>query len=394
MTIPQSSLSFNTVKKINSVIAIAIALLALLFLAGCSSSPAAAPAPPPPALPVQTVAASTVTTYQEYPAAIEGTVNVEIRPQVSGALDKVFVDEGALVSAGQPIFKINDQPYRAALNNALASLHAAEAAQGNAQLEVEKLTPLVANKVVSDYQLKTAKAALQIAKANIESAKANVSTAQINLGYTTIKAPVTGYIGRLLKKQGSLVTPQDVEALTQLSDVHDVHVYFSLGEKDFVGFKDQYTGSTLKDKIKHLPPVTLLLADNSEYTRTGKIDMIDGQFDKTTGAITVRATFPNAQGLIRSGNTGKIRLSLVHADALTVPESATIEMQDKIFVFALADSNKVKKVPITIGGKNGDNYIVKDGLKAGDQIVLSGIDKLQEGAKIAPQKAADKVAKN
>jgi membrane fusion protein (multidrug efflux system) len=394
MTIPQSSLSFNTVKKINSVIAIAIALLALLFIAGCSSAPAAAPAPPPPALPVQTVAASTVTTYQEYPAAIEGTVNVEIRPQVSGALDKVFVDEGAFVSAGQPIFKINDQPYRAALNNALASLHAAEAAQGNAQLEVEKLTPLVANKVVSDYQLKTAKAAAQIAKANIESAKANVSTAQINLGYTTIKAPVSGYIGRLLKKQGSLVSPQDVEALTQLSDVHDVHVYFSLGEKDFVGFKDQYTGLTLKDKIKHLPAVTLLLADNSEYTHTGKIDMIDGQFDKTTGAITVRATFPNAQGLIRSGNTGKIRLSLVHADALTVPESATLEMQDKIFVFALADSNKVKKVPITIGGKNGADYIVKDGLKAGDQIVLSGIDHLQEGTKIAPQKAADKVAKN
>jgi membrane fusion protein (multidrug efflux system) len=394
MTIPQSSLSFNTVKKINSVIAIAIALLALLFIAGCSSSPAAAPAPPPPALPVQTVASSTVTTYQEYPAAIEGTVNVEIRPQVSGALAKVFVDEGALVSAGQPIFKINDQPYRAALNNALASLHAAEAAQGNAQLEVEKLTPLVANKVVSDYQLKTAKAALQIAKANIESARANVSTAQINLGYTTIKAPVSGYIGRLLKKQGSLVSPQDVEALTQLSDVHDVHVYFSLGEKDFVGFKDQYTGLTLKDKIKHLPAVTLLLADNSEYALKGKIDMIDGQFDKTTGAITVRASFANAQGLLRSGNTGKIRLSLVHTDALTVPESATIEMQDKIFVFALADSNKVKKVPITIGGKNGTDYIVKDGLKAGDQIVLSGIDHLQEGTKIAPQKAADKVAKN
>jgi membrane fusion protein (multidrug efflux system) len=394
MTIPQSSLPFNTVKKINSVIAITLASLALLFIASCSPAPAAAPAPAPPALPVQTVASSTVTTYQEYPASIEGTVNVEIRPQVSGALDKVFVDEGALVSAGQPIFKINDQPYRAALNNALASLHAAEAAQGNAQLEVEKLTPLVANKVVSDYQLKTAKASVQIAKANIESAKANVSTAQINLGYTVIKAPVSGYIGRLLKKQGSLVAPQDVEALTQLSDVHDVHVYFSLGEKDFVGFKDQYNGSTLKDKIKHLPAVTLLLADNSEYTHTGKIDMIDGQFDKTTGAITVRATFPNAQGLIRSGNTGKIRLSLVHADALTVPESATIEMQDKVFVFALADSNKVKKVPITIGGKNGENYIVKDGLKAGDQIVLSGIDKLQEGAKITPQKAADKVAVN
>jgi membrane fusion protein (multidrug efflux system) len=394
MTNPSLPYSFNTIKKINSVIAITLALAALLLLNSCSSAPAAAPAPPPPALPVAAVQQSSVTTYQEYPASIEGAVNVEIRPQVSGSLDRVFVDEGALVSAGQPIFKINDQPYRAALNNALASQHAAEAAQTNAQLEIEKLTPLVENKVVSDYQLKSAKATLQVAKANIESAKANVSTAQINLGYTIIKAPVSGYIGRLLKKQGSLVSPQDVEALTQLSDVHDVHVYFALGEKDFVGFKDQYAGLTLKDKIKHLPAVSLLLADNSEYAVKGKIDMIDGQFDKTTGAITVRASFANAQGLLRSGNTGKIRLSLVHNDALTVPESATVEMQDKIFVFTLADSNKVKKTAITIGGKNGENYIVKDGLKLGDQIVLSGLDHLQEGAKIAPQKATEKLAKN
>lgn len=393
MTTPALPYSFNTVKKINSIIAIALALASLL-LYSCSSTPAAAPAPPPPSLPVQTVQTSAVTTYQEYPASIEGTVNVEVRPQVSGSLDKVFVDEGAFVSAGEPIFKINDQPYRAALNNALASQHAAEAAAANAQLEVDKLTPLVENKVVSDYQLKTAKASYQVAKANIESAKANVSTAQINLGYTLIKAPVSGYIGRLLKKQGSLVAPADVEALTQLSDVHDVHVYFSLGEKDFVSFKEQYAGTTLKEKLNHLPAVSLLLADNSEYATKGKIDMIDGQFDKNTGAITVRASFPNKQGLLRSGNTGKIRLSLVHNNALTVPESATVEMQDKVFVFTLADSNKVKKTAITIEGKDGDNYVIKDGLKAGDQIVLSGIDHLQEGAKIAPQKPVEKVAKN
>ena len=369
-------------------------LLALvaLTLYSCSSAPATVSAPPPPSLPVASVVSGTQTTYQEYPASVEGTVNIEVRPQVSGALDKVFVDEGAFVKAGQPIFKINDLPYRAALNNALASLHAAVAAQGNAQLEIDKLTPLVANKVVSDYQLKTAKASYQVAKANIESAKANVSTAQINLGYTLIKAPVSGYIGRLLKKQGSLVSPQDAEALTQLSDVHNVHVYFSLGEKDFVSFKEQYPGETLKDKLKRLPAVSLLLADGSEYAKQGKIDVIDGQFDKTTGAITVRASFSNPQGLLRSGNTGKVRLSLQHIDAIMIPESATIEMQDKVFVFALADSNKVKKVPISIVGKSGTNYLVKDGIKAGDQIVLSGIDHLQEGTVIHPEKAADKVA--
>jgi membrane fusion protein (multidrug efflux system) len=388
--------SINNQQINNSIIimkSIYLALIALL-LYSCSSKPQTAVAPPPPSLPVVTIVTGTDTTYQEYPASVEGTVNVEVRPQVSGTLDKVFVDEGSFVSAGQPIFKINEQPYRAALNNAIASQHAAEGAAANAQLEIDKLTPLVQNKVVSDYQLKTAKAAYDIAKANIEQAKANVSTAQINLGYTLIKAPVSGYIGRLLKKQGSLVAPADADALTQLSDVHDVHVYFSLSEKDFVSFKEQYPGETLKDKLKQLPSVSLLLADNSAYTKQGKIDMIDGQFDKNTGAITLRASFANPQGLLRSGNTGKIRLSLQHKDALIVPVSATIEMQDKVFVFAVADSNKVKKQAITIIGKNGNNYLVKDGVKTGDQIVLSGIDHLQEGMVIHPEKATDKLAKN
>lgn len=367
--------------------------LVIIALASCGSPQQAQVAPPAPSLPVAEVQTGTQTTYQEYPASIEGTVNVEVRPQVSGTLDKVFVDEGAYVSAGQPIFKINELPYRSALNNALASLHAAEAAQGNAQIEVDKLTPLVENKVVSDYQLKTAKASYKVATANIESAKANVSTAQINLGYTLIKAPVSGYIGRLERKQGSLVGPQDLAALTELSDVHEVHVYFALGEKDFVAFKEQYPGETIKDKLKKLPFVSLLLADGTEYVKHGKIDIVDGQFDKTTGAITVRATFSNPQGLLRSGNTGKIRLSLEHKDALIVPESATVDMQDKVFVFTVGDSSKVKKQAINIIGKNGDNYLVKDGVKAGDQIVLSGIDKLQEGMVIHPEKqSAEKVA--
>lgn len=383
----------NTVKSSNNVMKTTTILLLAIFLYGCSNeSPQTAAAPPPPSLPVTSIISGTETTFQEYPASIEGTVNVEVRPQVSGALEKVFVDEGAFVNAGQPIFKINEQPYRAALNNALAAQHSAEASLINAQLEVERLTPLVQNKVISEFQLKSAKATAQVAKANIEQAKANVSTAAINLGYTLIKAPVSGYIGRLVKKQGSLVTPADLDALTQLSDVHDVHVYFALGEKDFVNFKDQYPGQTLKDKLQQLPAVKLILADNTEYAKPGKVDVIDGQFDKTTGAITVRAKFPNPQGLLRSGNTGKIRLSLQHNDALIVPQSATIEVQDKVFVFALADSNKVKKQAISIIGKKGSDYLVKEGVKVGDQIVLSGIDRLQEGMVIHPEKPADKVA--
>jgi membrane fusion protein (multidrug efflux system) len=386
----------NYPKSVNPMKSLAL-ILTLSVLYGCSPKPAPPQAAPPQALPVAEIHTDTATTYQEYPASIEGTVNVEIRPQVGGTLDRVYADEGAFVSKGQPLFKINENPYRQALNNAKASLHAAQGALANAKLEVEKLTPLVQNKVVSDYQLKAAKAAQEVAKGNVEQAQAAVGSAQINIGYTVIKAPVSGYIGRLLKKQGSLVTPTDAEALTQLSDVHEVHVYFSLGETDFINFKAQYAGSTINDKIKHLAPVSLVLSDQSTYTLPGHIDMIDGQFDKTTGAITVRASFPNAKGLLRSGNTGKVRLSLLHTNVAVVPQEATIEVQDKTFVYAVGDSNKVSKQPITIIGKSGTNYLVKDGVKAGQQIVLSGVDRLQEGMKISPQKAPEKataIAKN
>ncbi|GAA4137759.1 efflux RND transporter periplasmic adaptor subunit [Flavobacterium chungbukense] len=358
-----------------------------LVLGSCGDKNQAPTAPPPPVLPVLAITSANTTTDAEYPAAIQGTVDVEIRPQVSGNLDRIFVDEGAYVSKGQTLFKINERPFREQLNNALASLHAAEAALINANLEVDKLTPLVQNKVVSDYQLKTAKASQKIAAANIEQAKAMVGSAKINLGYTNVTAPVSGYIGRLPKKQGSLVSASDVEALTTLSDVHEVFAYFSLGETDFIHFKEQYAGSSLGDKIKKLPPVTLILADNSAYPKTGKIDMVDGQFDKTTGAITIRATFPNANGILRSGNTGRIRLGLNHDDAILVPQAATIEMQDKVFVFTVGKDNKVTKMPITVVGKSGTNYLIKDGVKTGDQIVMSGIDKLQDGQAIQPEKS-------
>lgn len=364
----------------------------LALAAGCAQQPESPPAvTPPPALAVTEVRASSETTYQDYPASIEGAANVEIRPQVSGLLDRILVDEGAYVRQGQPLFKINDAPYRERLNNALAAQNGAAGALADARLEVEKLGPLVENKVISEYQAKAAQTALSIAAANLERAKAEVSTARLNVGYTVIKAPVSGYLGRLLKKQGSLVGPTDTDALAQLSDVHEVHVYFSLAENDFTAFRAQYAGHTLEDKIKHLPPVDLILSSQSAYPTKGKVDMVDGQFDRNTGAITLRATFANAAGLLRSGNTGKVRLALLHANTLLVPAEATVEVQDKVFVYALGDSNKVSRQPIVVVGKSGTNYLIT-GLKGGQRIVTQGLDHLQEGQVIQPQAAAQPAA--
>jgi membrane fusion protein (multidrug efflux system) len=382
----------NAVRKSNNVMK-AMSLVLAIFLFACNRQERMQVANPiVQTLPVMAISNSNETTFLEYPAAIEGAVDLEIRPQVSGTIEKVFVNEGALVQKGQPLFKINELPYKEALNNAKALLQSAQAAALNAQLDIEKLTPLVANKVVSDFQLKSAKAAHQMALANVTQAKAGIGAAQINLGYTLIKAPVTGYVGRLPKKQGSLVSLADPTPLTQLSDAHEVHVYFSLSEDDFINFNEKYPGHTLAARLKNIPRVSLLLADNTEYPHPGKLDMVDGQFDKQTGAITLRATFPNQKGLLRSGNTGKLRLTMTHEQALAVPQEATMEIQDKIFIYSVSQDNKVSKQPITVMGTSGNSYLVKNGLKAGDRIVLKGMEGLKEGEIITPETTADLTA--
>jgi membrane fusion protein, multidrug efflux system len=370
--------------------AIALALLALLY--GCSGNTAAAPAAQAISVPVYPVTQHDAFTWQEYPVLLEGRTDIEIRPQVDGYLQTIFVDEGAFVKAGQPIFKIEDHRYREAFNNATGSLNVAEAALINAKLEVEKLTPLVDGKVISEYQLKSARATQKIAEGNKKQAEAAVASAKINLEFTLIKAPTNGYITRLPKKQGSLVSVADPLPLTTLSDNTEVHAYFSVGESDFIAFQEAYEGATLNEKLSHLPALSLVLADNTEYAQKGHIDMVDGQFNKTTGAITLRASFPNAKGILRSGNTGKVKLGLPHAGAVLVPQASTIELQDKIFVYTVDKANKVTKTPIIILGKSGTDYLVKDGVKSGDRIVYKGFEGLADGAVVNPEKIKPEVA--
>lgn len=364
----------------------------LLIYSCAKGNSAPVPAQQEVAVPVLSINSGNAVTYSEYPVTVEGRTNVEIRPQVDGYLDKVFVDEGAYVSAGQPLFKINDHRYAEALNNAQGALNAAEAALINAKLEVEKMAPLVEGKVVAEYQLKSAKASLKIAEANKKQAQAAVASARINLGYTLVKAPVAGYITRLPKKQGSLVSAADPMPLTELSDIAEVHAYFSLSESDFITFREKNAGKTLNEKIKNLPPVTLVLPNGTAYEHTGRIDMVNGQFDKTTGAITLRASFPNAQGLLRSGNTGRVKLGITHGNTVTIPQAATLEVQDKIFVYTVDKANKVAKVPVTIFGKSGTYYLVKDGLKAGDRIVYKGFEGLQDGTVVKPEAVKAEIA--
>lgn len=380
----------QTIRPTFGIRTLAVLLLlvaAIFFLYSCNSSAGNGGGyqMPTPSLPVITISSMPVTTHQEFSASLQGTRDIEIRPQVDGYLDKIYVDEGAFVRKGQALFHINDRPYSEQLNTAKAALAAAKANMVNAEINVSKIAPLVQNNVVSDVQLKTAQAAHDAAKANVEQAQAMVQSAAINLGYTTIKAPVDGYVGRIPHKTGSLVGLSTAEALTVVSEIKEVYAYFSLTEQDFLRFKNQFEGSTIEEKIKKMPPIELVLPDGSIYSQKGKVQTVTGQFDNSVGAISFRAVFPNAERLLRSGNTGKIRIPQLLSNALIVPQEATFEVQDKVFVFALGDSNKVASKPIVVAGKTPHYYFVDEGLQAGEKIVFPGTGNLQDGMVIQPQ---------
>lgn len=335
-------------------------------------------------LTVLTVASKPAVTYREYSASLEGTKDVQIRPQASGYLDRIFVDEGDYVKKGQPLFRINDALYVQALRQAKAGLQAAQAKLETANINLVKLNPLVQHQVVSEVQLDEARAAKDAARAGVAEAEAAVGTATVNLGYTLIKAPADGYVGRIPMKQGSLIEAGAAEPLTTISSVSRVYAYFSMSEGDFLAFKHQYPGKTLAEKIAAMPPVSLLLSDDSLYGETGRVEAVLGSFDKTMGTISFRAVFSNSSGLLRSGNTGKIRIPRPLVNQVVIPQQSTYELQDKIMVYTVGSTGQVEGKPVTVAGRSGHYYLVSGGLKPGDKIVYTGLGKLHDGMVIRP----------
>lgn len=339
------------------------------------------------ALPIIQVDTTTAITIKDYIGNIEGKVNVEIRPQVEGLLEQIFVDEGAFVKEGQPLFKVNPQPYQEVLNNMVATENVEKAKLKNAKLEIDRLKPLIDNEVIAEVQLQTAQSNYEIARASLAKASAAVASAKINLDYTLIKAPVSGYIGRMPKRIGNLVSKSDKEPLTVLSDVSEVYVYFGMSESDFLYFSKEnkkVDSTSMSSTGQFLPEVALILADGHEYAEKGKVDMINGQVNRTTGSISLRASFPNSQDVMRSGNTGTIKLKETNPHVILIPQEVTTSIQDKTFVYILDKEDKVKLQSIVLNGVSGTNYIVSEGLKIGDRVIKTGFDKLTEGMFVKP----------
>lgn len=363
-----------------------LAAAVAMFLSSCgqSSSNSAAGELPAPETDFVTLSQGMGNTQKEYPGNIEGIVNVDVKPQVTGYLQAVLVKEGQYVQKGQPLFRIMPDVYNEQVKNTDAGLKSALAAQATARLEVEKLRPLVDGKVVSDMQLKTAQANYNAATAQVEQAKAALGSSKINANFTLIKAPVSGYIGRIPNRAGTLVSPTDTIALTTLSDISTVQVYFSISEANYITYSKEGIFSGDSGNIQ------LILADGSIYNQKGRVEAGSGNIDKVTGSITMKAVFPNPDKLLRSGGAGKIVIGRTVDNIVELPISSVKDIQDKFFVFKLADSSKVAMVPVQIDGKTKDTYYVKSGVKAGDKIALNRIDMLQDGMKVQPKKVPAK----
>jgi membrane fusion protein (multidrug efflux system) len=361
-------------------------ILLLFILVGLSSCQQGKQAESKPKeLKVLTLNKDSVVISKDYPARIVGKVNVDIRTQVSGYISKIFVEEGDYVKTGANLFKIDDRTYIQQLHTAEANLKAAQAALINAGLEVEKYSLLSENNVTSDFQLRTAKAQYESALANVSQQKAAVETARINQGFTLIKAPVDGFIGRIPKRIGNLVSASDAQALTTLSDISEVYVYFSMSEKDFLLFNRQYEGGNMTQKIKKMAPVSLMLANGSSFRENGRIEVINGEFDTNTGAISVRATFKNPELLLRTGNTGRIIVPHIEHDVFLVPVLATTDVQNKIFAIRLTKDNLAERIVLNVEAKQGDDYIIRSGLNDGDRIVTQEIETIMDGELITPK---------
>lgn len=341
------------------------------------------------ALPVYNVDTASVELNTSFLGTVEGKFDVEIRPQVEGELQKAYVDEGDQVEKGQKLFEIDPREYKEKLNSAIAKENVEKANLVNAQTEVERLEPLVENKVMAPVRLQKEKSNYEVANANLKEASAEVANAQIELGYTTIKAPVNGYIGRIRQRIGNLVKPGDSKPITILTDVEEVYVYFSVNESEFSKLREtdpEVKDTVSKDKREEIGQlVSLELPDGTQYPEQGFIDATSGQVNKTTGTVTLRATFPNTDNIIRSGNTVTLIRHDLKEGRVLIPRKATYELLAKTYVQKLTPDSLTVRQAIEIESEAPNNqYIVASGLKKGDKILVEGQDQVSDSTKIKP----------
>ncbi len=333
--------------------------------------------------PVETVKSQSTSMQTSYPTSLKGIQDVEIRPKVAGFITQVCVKEGQTVSAGQLLFVIDNATYQAAVRQAQASVNTATAQCNTVKMAYENSIKLRENKVIGDFELQSAKNNYESAKAQLAQAQAGLASAKEMLGFCYVKSPTAGVVGTLPYKEGAMVSASSMPALTTVSNISTIEAYFSMTEKDILEMTK--TAGSMQAAIDQYPELKLQLSDGSIYSEAGRLVKASGVVDAATGSVQMIARFPNPQRLLKSGASGSIVVPRSDNNAIVIPQSVTVEVQDKVFVYLLGKNNKVKYTEIKVDTQNdGKNYIVLSGLKAGDKYVTNGITKLTDGMEIKP----------
>ncbi len=333
--------------------------------------------------PVVTVGATDAALQTTYPATIKGIQDVQVRPKVSGFITKVYVHEGQAVKAGQLLFTIDSETYRAAVRQAQAAVNTAKAQLNTAKLTYENNKMLFEKNVIGQYALSTAENAYTTAQASLAQAQASLASARETLSWCNVTSPAAGFIGSLPFKQGALVSASSADPLTTVSDISTMEVFFSMSESEILSMTK--TSGSGAAAIAAMPSVKLQLADGTIYNHPGKVVKMSGVIDAATGSLSLIAHFPNPQRLLKSGGAGQIVIPTNATRAILVPKDACSEVQDKVFVYVLGQDNKVKYTEIKVNPQDdGNYYIVTAGLKVGDRYVSKGTAKLSDGMQIKP----------
>src|SRR4030081_544845 len=363
-------------------------LFAVLTLAmtGCGRTQAAAP-PPVPEVEVATVEQRDVPVYSEWVATLDGYVNAQVRPQVSGYIIKQTYTEGSLVHEGQVLFEIDPRPFQATLDRAKGDLAQAQAQLGKANLDVERDTPLAEGRAIAKSQLDNEVQAKLGAQAAVESARATVEQAELNLEWTKVTSLVDGIAGIAQVQIGNLVGHNSV--LTSVSQVEPIKAYFPISEQAYVLAQKQSSAVSSKHTISFFGnSLDLILTDGSIYSRKGKILLADRQVDPSTGTIRIVAAFPNPGNMLRPGQYGRVRVETnMKTGALLVPQSAVGQLQGSYQAAVVGSDHKVSMRAVKPGETVGTNWVIDSGLKPGEQVVVEGLQRVREGALVSPKPA-------
>ncbi len=364
-------------KRIIQLTAASLSLAALATLCGCGNktdqaAQMAAMMNQAPTLAVMTLEPSNIELESQYPATIKGKTDIDVRPLISGTITAVHVDEGAHVSKGQLLFTIDQVPYQAAVTQAEAAVNVAKTAVQTAEISVESNRALRAKNIISEHAMQISENQLAQAKSQLAQAEAGLVNAKKNLSYTLVTAPSSGVVGSIPLRVGALASPSG-QALTTVSDIAEVYAYFSLTERQILDLTEGGAKS-LNAAIAAMPPVELKLANGAIYPEKGKVATVSGVIDASTGASTVRALFNNANGVLRSGSTGTVIIPEMFTDVIVVPQTATGEIQGSKYVMLVDKDNLLLQQILQVAPlQDGKNYVVTEGLKAGDRIVTEGI---------------------